>query len=288
MKRKVILIFIIIFIIFSVFLFIKIHEKSFASDKLEVVKKTADINDTSLNNNLEIDENNPEAELSDVNDDSNIDSIKSSKTSNISEDDIILNISGSSCFSEEVWKSDVRNNISDCIIIGKVASIDGATNYNDKVNEYTLIKTLGQIEVLKVIKGDITEKKIPFIRLGGIINFKEYEKGLVDSQKAKMNSMIKNLTEEEKENKYVSQKFGKDIDIEEGVIYLMYLTYSDDYDRYSISFFEYGLNELEIQEEVSTVMRTTTYNESYLDDIKIKDNSTGEYISISEHIGDID
>ena len=53
-------------------------------------------------------------------------------------------------------------------------------------------------------------------------------------------------------------------------------------------FFEYGLNELEIQEEVSTVMRTTTYNESYLDDIKIKDNSTGEYISISEHIGDID
>ncbi|MCI8309574.1 MAG: hypothetical protein HFJ45_05185 [Clostridia bacterium] len=237
MKRKVILIFIIIFIIFSVFLFIKIHEKSFASDKLEVVKKTADINDTSLNNNLEIDENNPEAELSDVNDDSNIDSIKSSKTSNISEDDIILNISGSACFSEEVWKSDVRNNISDCIIIGKVASIDGATNYNDKVNEYTLIKTLGQIEVLKVIKGDITEKKIPFIRLGGIINFKEYEKGLVDSQKAKMNSMIKNLTEEEKENKYVSQKFGKDIDIEEGVIYLMYLTYSDDYDRYSISFF---------------------------------------------------
>lgn len=186
----------------------------------------------------------------------------------IAPEDIVLNYSSDADFIIDITDPEVRYNDCEAIIIGTVESIDGTTNYNPKKDVYTVIQTYGTVKVDKVIKGNIENNKIiPFIRSGGIISVSEYEKGLNDAQKEKIN-ILKTMSNEEKKQKYVSYKAVNDIDIEKGKTYLMYLEYDEDQEKYGILYYEYGLMEAD----------TNTINN---DVIKVKDNVKQEWENFS-------
>lgn len=290
MKKKIFLIFIVILVIFLIYMYFKIFAGPVNSDAKSVDKTTAmaELEDEISNNIIEdsikseqnINENNVEI----IANDNNVVKIPE----NINSEDIIINMSASACFAYDLSDSKIRNEYSDFIILGKVISLDGGTNYNPKANEYTLISTVGKVEVQKVIKGNINNNTvIPFIRSGGIISFSQYEKGLLDSEKEKIASLTKDLKEEDKPNKFVKHKFYEDIEIENGKTYLMYLKYNEDYDKYNILFFEHGLNELQIENDNLKTMNMELQNENTLDNMMVKNNRTGNFVSISNYIGNI-
>lgn len=202
--------------------------------------------------------------------------------------DIILDLKSELNYAINIGDSSVRNKNAEYIIIGTVDSIDGGVNYNPTTKEYTAIQTIGNIKVNKIIKGNIDDEKISFIRLGGIIEFQEYEKGLNNAQKSKLETLdsISTLSVEEKANKYVSYSVNDDISIEKGKTYLMYLNYNEDYDRYGIVFVSEGLREIQ-ETNISNARNMSSKELSTQDkqNIKVKNNRTGEYESISEVLG---
>lgn len=217
--------------------------------------------------------------------------IAMSKKNNIETEnanDIVLKLNNHLSFSFDISNNELRAENSDFIIIGTVKNIDGAINYNAKENIYTMTQTIGEVEINKIIKGNIQESTIPFIRLGGTIKFSEYEKSLLESQKNKL-ELVKTLTEEEKETKYVVDEIADDISIENGKTYLMYLKYDSDYDRYGIVYVGQGLREVQTTNNAkvksSTTMKLTTEDTH---EIKVKNNDTGEYESLSDVVGNLD
>ena len=149
---------------------------------------------------------------------------------------------------------------SDLIIIGKIKSIDGAINYNEKTNEYMMTSTIGTIKVDEIIKSnDIVSSGdvIKFARLGGVISVADYVKTLEARQIARQG--LNKLTEKEMENSYVKETVNGDIEPEEGKTYLMYMQYDENLNRYFIIGMEFGLKE---------------YNKSTH---KIKNNVTGKW-----------
>jgi len=176
--------------------------------------------------------------------------------------------------------SKVRDENSEFIIIGTIESVDGGINYNPATKEYTNIQTIGNIKVLKTIKGEITKDVIPYIRLGGIIKLSDYEEGLSEAQKNKFEEIdsIKKLTAEEKENKYVSYLSKGNINPEAGKTYLMYMKYSEEYGRYGIVFFEHGLREInsnDVDRIINSNSKILTKEEK--ENIKVLNNSNKEY-----------
>lgn len=129
----------------------------------------------------------------------------------------------------EVLKEDAKE-----IVIARVSDIEGCTNYNQKTGNYTRINTLGNIEILQVLKGDLEVNSIvPFIRGGGNISYSEYQKGVLYGDRSK----IKGTYE------YVTERRKGDIEIEDGKIYLMFLYYDNINERYEIMAYQYGLRE---------------------------------------------
>lgn len=125
----------------------------------------------------------------------------------------------------------------------------------------------------------MTNNEIPFIRLGGTLPLSEFEKSLFNAQVTKMG--LDKMSQEEKKNLYVIEKNNKDIDIEKDKIYLMYMTYSDDYKRYEIEFMEYGLREVLTDNDNSL---TDTFNSNLNKSIKVKNNQTGDYETLDSVI----
>ncbi len=107
----------------------------------------------------------------------------------------------------------------------------------------------------------------------------EFEKSLFNAQVTKMG--LDKMSQEEKKNLYVIEKNNKDIDIEKDKIYLMYMTYSDDYKRYEIEFMEYGLREVLTDNDNSL---TDTFNSNLNKSIKVKNNQTGDYETLDSVI----
>ena len=133
---------------------------------------------------------------------------------------------------------------SELIVIGNVKSLDGVINYSKELDEYIMTSTIGKIDVKNIVKSDnrITENAtIDFIRVGGTISVAEYEKSLTPRQIIRQG--IDQLTQEEKETKYIKFSYEDDIEIEDGKDYLMYLKYEQKLNRYRIIGMEYGLKE---------------------------------------------
>lgn len=198
---------------------------------------------------------------------------------NIDENKIAFKYLSEGMFNIDISNNEIIANEAEYIIIGKVKSIDGVVNYNPSSNHYVMARTVGNIDVLQVLKGNIKETEIPFIRLGGTLPISEFEKSLYDEQITKMN--LDEMTQEEKENTYVSEGTNGDIKIEKDKIYLMYLNYSKDYERYNIRFMEYGLREILVEENLNTV---NVFNSNQYNAIKVKNNKTGEYESLNSII----
>ncbi len=201
----------------------------------------------------------------------------------IDPDDIIMTETSSMDLIMNIYDSTVRNEYCDSIIIGTVQSIDGAINYNPKENMYTATMTIGQIKVDKVIKGDIAQEVIPFVRLGGTISWAEYEKSLTEAQKAK-GGYCTSLTAEEKKQKYTTYIPNEDIVIEAGKTYVMYMQYTSDYGRYEIGFLEAGLREVDTATlpKDKTATKDKTLKDQDKQTIKVKNNKTGKYETLED------
>lgn len=198
--------------------------------------------------------------------------------------DVVLELISELDYLINITDKKVRNDNSDFIIIGTVQSIDGGINYNSTRDLYTAIQTIGKVKVEKVIKGTVEDNIIPFIRLDGVISFSEYEKGLTESQKTKV-ELTKTLTNEEKKTKYVSSYTMGNINIEQDKTYLMYLKYDPDYDRYGIVFLQDGLREIDKSTMAKSESKKLIKEETAT--IKVKNNETEQFETISDVLGDI-
>lgn len=164
------------------------------------------------------------------------------------------------------------------IIIGTVTSIDGMTNYNPTIEDYVMARTVGTIKVVKVLKGDLKEDSIHFVRVGGTLPLSEYEKSLPEPHREKVG--LNKIPQQEKKNRFVTEIMDGDIEIEEGKTYLIYTSYATDYERYSIQFLQYGLREVESSSlNMDTNKRTLDSNE--YETIIVKNNKTGNYEKLS-------
>ena len=154
------------------------------------------------------------------------DSINSDKNlSNNDEDNKILYINYETDELKDISDIEVLKEDAHQIVIAKVSKIDGCTNYNEKSGNYTRINTLGDIEILQVLKGDLEVNSIvPFIRGGGTISYNDYQKGVVYGNRSKIQDTYE----------YVTEKRKGDIEIEEGKTYLMFLYYDSYNERYEI------------------------------------------------------
>lgn len=200
---------------------------------------------------------------------------ESSESNDINENDIIFNFINEASFKMDISDNSVIEENSDIIIIGNIASIDGTINYNPTTKRYTIPQTIGEINVHKVLKGSLDKEKISFIKAGGVISVDEYQKGLYDAEKSKLR--LDTLSETEKKSKYVKESFADDIEIETDKEYLMYLTYSSNYDRYAISFMQFGLREVKIDETAKQYDITKNNSFEETEDIKVKNNVTNEW-----------
>lgn len=160
------------------------------------------------------------------------------------EKNIILNVSSEFDSIYDNSNTTELENRSDLIVIGKIKSVDGAINYNEKTNEYIMTSTIGTVKVDTIIKSNgvvLSGDVIKFARLGGVISVDEYIKTLEPRQITRQG--LDMLTEEEKKNSYVKDMPKDDIEPEEGKTYLMYMEYDEDLNRYFIIGMEYGLKE---------------------------------------------
>lgn len=161
-------------------------------------------------------------------------------------------------------------NATDFIIIGTVENIEGGTNYNPTTEKYTVAKTVGTIKVEKVLKGEIEEEIIPFIKSGGYIPFAEYKKVLKDSQ---------TFEKMPQDDEYILQLESEDILLEQGKTYYMLLEYDTDFERYEIVFKQYGLREIDTSKGLNLKNNSK---------IKVKDNRTGSATTLSSILSQIE
>lgn len=212
--------------------------------------------------------------------DNNIETINDNKEKNV-----VMDLRTELDYAIDVSDKKIRYDNSKYIIIGKVKSIDGATNYNEKKQAYTSIFTYGTIEINSILKGNIENREIPFIRLGGEISFEEYEKGLKDSQKVKM-ELVRTLSPEEKKTSFVAYGPEGDIQLEEGKTYLLYMDYDTDDDKYLVRYMQYGAWEVDTNTLNTEILNNKTQNKYNAlknnNQIKVKNNVTGKWENISD------
>lgn len=179
------------------------------------------------------------------------DSINSDKNlSNNDEDNKILYINYETDELKDISDIEVLKEDAHQIVIAKVSKIDGCTNYNEKSGNYTRINTLGDIEILQVLKGDLEVNSIvPFIRGGGTILYNDYQKGVVYGNRSKIQDTYD----------YVTEKRKGDIEIEEGKTYLMFLYYDSYNERYEIMAYQYGLREYDANTKMVLNNDTNVY-----------------------------
>jgi len=212
-------------------------------------------------------------------------------SANVKEKQIILSsiVNGYSFIN--MSDSEVLVDNSDFIIIGTVKSIDGVVNYDPVAECYTMTQTVGMLKIDKVLNGNIKEKEVPFIRLGGIISLSEFEKSIPGQKVEKQGiEAIDKLTKEEKNNKYVWQRMDGDIYIEKNKTYLMYLKYDNDYNRYSVQFGQYGTREIDATSLSSdpnlSNSDTETLTSNEYKTVKVKNNTNGSYDTLDSVIPD--
>ena len=190
---------------------------------------------------------------------------------NLAENDIILSISNEADLTVDYSNIDNLVKDSDIVAIAKIETLQGS-NYNPNRNRYVPIYTTGTLKIEKIVlnKSDVSVNSndvLNYVRLGGKIEYAEYLKGLSDSEKTKLerNMFTKTkLTTEQIGKKLVKDYYYDDVELENNKEYLVFLKFSNDYQKYNIVGFEYGLREYD-----SNTMQ-------------IKNNETNEFESLNK------
>lgn len=163
------------------------------------------------------------------------------------ENDVVLTI-GSNYEIYKMSEEEILNNDKYYVVIGKISSLDGATNYNEVTKEYTTVFSLGEMQILKDLKGNMGKDTINIMKRGGTISLEQYEKSLNQSQKQKQEfQALSQKYTNQKANVKVEFKSLDESDIELNKEYLFVLMYNEDYDRYLINGFPYALKEVKIE-----------------------------------------
>lgn len=160
----------------------------------------------------------------------------------------------------------------DAIVLASIISIDGADNKYD----VAVGNTYGKLVVNNVLWGSKVNEKdvLEYTKSGGIMKVSDYEENQPDSAKEK----IKNLWKENNINaddKYINLKYENEPDLEEGKVYLCYLKYNKDLEKYAIIGLDKGLRELNVNKTAkvsNSKMNIRTY--------QIKNNTTGNFESL--------
>lgn len=151
------------------------------------------------------------------------------------------------------------------IALVEITDIGGTSNYNDKLQLYVDIYTYGKAVVKAVYKGNLKiDDKIAFTRLGGKLDYNEWKKGLLQKQVDVL---------EDADYTSVVSEYEHDIPVEKNKTYLVFLdhTSSQKENEYAITGFAYGMREVENSDHLTN-----------LDDIKVKNNVSGEYESLQK------
>lgn len=162
----------------------------------------------------------------------------------------------------------------DAVVIATVISKD-----NGAANEGLFGMTKGRIIVKNALYGELKEGQVvEYAKNGGIFTMAEWEKTQPEAANAKRDYLRKKEGLNIDLNKtYISVELSDDIQIEEGLTYLMYLKkYQTSYEIIGL---DVGLRQVDIPkvDEVNTNQLNTA-------DLKIKNNKTGEFESVNDYI----
>lgn len=143
-------------------------------------------------------------------------------------------------------KADVLMEQSDLVVVGKLTSLEEATNYNAKTNHYGKARTPGNLEVIQVLKDNSNEieKEVHFADIGGVIAYPDYEKSLLPAQREKREYLMKqNGVQAVKANMFVKEHVENQLELEVGKTYIMYFYYNPDLEEYIVINQPYGVKE---------------------------------------------
>ena len=166
------------------------------------------------------------------------------------------------------YKPEVLNEYATDIALVTIKSLDKAD-----MDFFAFVPgTYGNFVVEDTIVGNIEKgKEYQYVKPGGYVTEEEFEKNDDPEAIAKRKQLRKNSKEKINAEQYYNVLLDGDIEIEAGKTYLAYFTYHENKDIYEIIGLGNGLREVE--EDVSNG-----------NIIKIKDNSTGSFESLEEHI----
>lgn len=175
------------------------------------------------------------------------------------------------------------------IVLGKIKSIDDGINYNPTQKVYTTICSIGTMEITEVVKGNLEQSVIPIIKMGGEVTLKEYEAGLSEPQKVKMEEML-NVSDEEKENTIIKSYYDEMVEPEIGKEYLFTLEYNSDYNRYLIYAFPEETREIQRIDKSENMNKATSSstssnknsNNTSNGTILVKDVTTGKWDNLED------
>ncbi|MBO5477938.1 MAG: hypothetical protein J6A15_09335 [Clostridia bacterium] len=148
--------------------------------------------------------------------------------------------------------SNIKNLVRDSEIIAIVEiNNEMGKNYNSVNKEYVPVYTTGELTIKEVLSNnsgvELSENNIiEYVRLGGEISYSEYIKGLTENERNKIEQNLTTYTtfnQEQLYSKTVKEFYTDDVEIESGKEYLVFLKYTNDYKKYNIVGFEYGLRE---------------------------------------------
>ncbi len=164
--------------------------------------------------------------------------------------------------------SNIENLIekSDIIAIVKVISKEGS-NYNEVKDQYVPIYTTGKLQLKEILLNKSQyliedNNDIEYVRLGGEVTYSEYLKGLSIQEREKLERNVSEkvkMSTSQLAQKKVQDVYVDDIKIENEKEYIAFLRYSNDYKKFNIIGFEYGLREYNSANNSIKNNKNTTY-----------------------------
>lgn len=150
------------------------------------------------------------------------------------------------------------------------------SNWDPVTKEYVLPFTHGDATILKVLNGQPLSEQITYRRFGGILPYEEYIKGSNAPEKVASLQKENNIDPLSLKNTQVVSRWNGDIDVEEGIVYLVFMVHDEEFhqeDEYWLEGFQYGLREVQSPHRLETITGFSS--------IKIKNNDTGTWEALS-------
>ncbi len=165
----------------------------------------------------------------------------------------------------------------DAVALVTIVSKDGASM---KYSAYGM--TYGTMVIDNILYGNLVknESLIEYLKPGGYVSVADYDAHDTPASVEKRDYLRKQAgIEIDKENTYYNLQVEDDAEIEAGKTYLAYLHYRESANKYEIIGLRVGLREVNVSQK--SRVKAQEFN---TDDLKIKNNKTGEWESLNEYV----